>query len=66
MGGFHLSRAGDGELREIIHDLREAGLAYAGPCHCSGDRARQLFSEAFGENYVEISVGTVLEGGRFE
>ena len=62
MGGFHLGRSSDDELNEVIHGFRKAGVLCAGPCHCSGDRARQLFSEAYGENYVELGVGSVVHG----
>jgi 7,8-dihydropterin-6-yl-methyl-4-(beta-D-ribofuranosyl)aminobenzene 5'-phosphate synthase len=62
MGGFHLLRTGAGEVEDVINDLKDLGVAYAGPCHCSGDGARHLFKEKYGAKYVEIGVGTVLAG----
>jgi 7,8-dihydropterin-6-yl-methyl-4-(beta-D-ribofuranosyl)aminobenzene 5'-phosphate synthase len=62
MGGFHVALAGDKLLNDLIEGFRAAGVAYAAPCHCSGDRARHLFAEAFGENYVELAVGSVVYG----
>lgn len=62
MGGFHVALAGDDLLNEIIEGFRAAGVAYAAPCHCSGDRARQLFGGAYGERYVEVGVGSVVNG----
>lgn len=59
-GGFHLARAGDGEIADVIAGLKHAGVRYAAPCHCSGDRAREMFREAFGPGYVEVSVGRSL------
>ena len=60
MGGFHLFDATSLEIREIISDFRELGVLYAGPCHCSGDRTRELFKQEYGQNYIEIGVGTVI------
>jgi len=62
MGGFHLRRDSDDTLDEVIAGFRDAGVLYAAPCHCSGDRARERFGQAYGDNYLELVVGTVLEG----
>ena len=66
MGGFHLRGARDAELENIAAVLREMGVRYVGPCHCSGERARELFAEEFGERCVEVGVGTVVEPSRLE
>ncbi|KPJ70661.1 hypothetical protein AMJ51_01370 [Microgenomates bacterium DG_75] len=57
MGGFHLGGTPDSEIEEIIKDLKQLGVDKVAPCHCSGDRARQLFQIRFGENYFENGVG---------
>jgi len=57
MGGFHLGGMPDSEIEEIIKDLKQLGVDKVAPCHCSGDRARQLFQIRFGENYFENGVG---------
>lgn len=57
MGGFHLLGTSDRGLRQIIADFKELGVIKVGPCHCSGDRARQLFRQAFGENFLDVGVG---------
>jgi hypothetical protein len=31
------------------------------PCHCSGNKARQLFQDAFEDNYIEIGTGQVIK-----
>jgi 7,8-dihydropterin-6-yl-methyl-4-(beta-D-ribofuranosyl)aminobenzene 5'-phosphate synthase len=63
MGGFHVALAADELLNEIIEGFRAAGVAYAAPCHCSGDRARQLLAGAYGDRYIELGVGSVVHGG---
>ena len=60
LGGFHLSRASDQTIRQIAASMKKTGVKKAGPCHCSGDRAREIFSEVFEEGYVHLTVGSVL------
>jgi len=60
-GGFHLGWAGKGEIENIIEDFRQLGVEKAGPCHCSGDRARELFKQEYKDDFVEIGVGKVIE-----
>jgi 7,8-dihydropterin-6-yl-methyl-4-(beta-D-ribofuranosyl)aminobenzene 5'-phosphate synthase len=60
MGGFHLVDSGAGRIGAIIDDLREIGVEKAAPSHCSGDRARELFAAAFGDNYIPSGVGAVI------
>lgn len=61
LGGFHLMGCGAGEIRAIIKRLDELGVERIAPCHCSGDKARELFRQHYGNNYIECGVGLVLE-----
>ena len=61
MGGFHLGGMGETELLGIIAAFKQLSVASVGPCHCSGDRARRLFREAYGENFVTIGAGSVIQ-----
>ncbi len=60
VGGFHLLNTSDSKLHTIISDLKDLGVRYVAPSHCSGDRTRDLFAEEFGARYVNCSVGAVL------
>lgn len=60
MGGFHLRDIGRSDIEEIVSDFRELGVLYAGPCHCSGYTARELFKEEYGRYYIEIGVGKII------
>ena len=60
MGGFHLGGESKGEIEKIVSSFRKLGVSYVGPCHCSGDAARQLFKEEYGENFINIGVGRVI------
>jgi len=60
-GGFHLGGKSDEELKEIIKNFKEIGVIRCGATHCTGDRAIELFKEAYGENYIPMGTGKVLE-----
>lgn len=59
-GGFHLLSHTPNDVTEIVRRFRELGVEKAGPCHCSGESARALFSEAYGDDYLKIGVGKVI------
>jgi len=63
MGGFHLVESSAERISRIIEDLRELGVQKVAPSHCTGDRARTLFAEAFGDHYVPSGAGTVITIG---
>ena len=60
MGGFHLGGESKGEIEKIVSSFRKLGVRYVGPCHCSGDAARQLFKEEYGENFINVGVGRAI------
>jgi 7,8-dihydropterin-6-yl-methyl-4-(beta-D-ribofuranosyl)aminobenzene 5'-phosphate synthase len=61
VGGFHLSGASAGQIERIIAELRGLGVKRVAPCHCTGDKARHAFVEAFGEDAVLAGVGWSTE-----
>jgi len=61
LGGFHLFGASDSELKKIINDFRNLGVQKVAPCHCSGDKCRELFQEEYKENFIENGVGKIIE-----
>jgi len=61
LGGFHLFRASDSELKKIINDFKELGVQKIAPSHCSGDRCRELFKKEYGDNFIENGVGKLLK-----
>ncbi len=60
VGGFHLGGHSEAAINGIISDLKGLGVEKIAPTHCSGDTARRLFEEAYGEDYVEAGVGFSL------
>lgn len=61
IGGFHLGSASDADLKQIINAFREMDVEKVGPCHCSGDRCRELFEEEYGNDFVEVGVGKIIK-----
>lgn len=66
MGGFHLPEKSPEELREMAAAFRRLGVRRVGPCHCSGDMARRIFAEEYGEQYIEVGVGKAIGGDELE
>jgi 7,8-dihydropterin-6-yl-methyl-4-(beta-D-ribofuranosyl)aminobenzene 5'-phosphate synthase len=58
MGGFHLRGENERTLRKIIASFRRLGVSKVCPCHCSGNRARELFRERYGSDYIISVAGT--------
>ena len=61
MGGFHLGNASSKEVKRIINEFKRIGVVNVAPCHCTGDQAINQFKEAFGENFISVGVGAVIE-----
>jgi 7,8-dihydropterin-6-yl-methyl-4-(beta-D-ribofuranosyl)aminobenzene 5'-phosphate synthase len=60
-GGFHLMRKSDDELKQIISEFNKLGVKKVGPTHCTGDRAIQMFKQAYGPDFVQMGVGRRLK-----
>ena len=60
IGGFHLGPASSAEIEGIVASIRELGVRYIAPCHCSGDAARELFHDEYEKNYIEVGVGSII------
>jgi 7,8-dihydropterin-6-yl-methyl-4-(beta-D-ribofuranosyl)aminobenzene 5'-phosphate synthase len=61
LGGFHLYSTPDSEVKKIIGELKKLGVKKIAPCHCSGERTRQLFKKSFGKDYLENGVGRIIK-----
>lgn len=59
MGGFHLLNMSDSQIQGIIEQFRELGVQKVGPSHCTGDRAIELFRQAYREDFIPIGVGRI-------
>jgi len=64
-GGFHLRNKSDAEMQEIIAAFKSLKVEKCGATHCTGDAQIAMFKKAFGENYVPMGTGRVIEAPDF-
>lgn len=61
LGGFHLKDMTHAEITAIVQEFRRLGVEHVGPCHCTGDQAMTAFAEEYGENFVRVGTGKIIE-----
>lgn len=61
MGGFHLGGRDRPEIQAIVARLQALGVEKVAPSHCTGEAAIALFRKAWGTDFVEGGLGTVIE-----
>ena len=59
-GGFHLLDKDARIISEIADRFKEMAVEKAGPAHCIGDVAEEIFKEKYGINFIPIKAGEVL------
>ena len=60
VGGFHLLNENDAIVRDLAERLRVLGVEQIAPTHCTGERAKMIFKDVFGADYLEAGVGKVF------
>lgn len=63
LGGLHLAKAGDDEVREIATEAHSLGVRTLLPCHCTGERAVEVLQECFAGKVIPIGTGSVITIG---
>lgn len=58
LGGFHLGSAGPARIEATIVTLKALHVAGVAPTHCTGERARSAFTEAYGDGFHPAGAGT--------
>jgi len=61
LGGTHLLNHTNEDLQRVVDDLKGMGIQKVGATHCSGDKAIAKMKEAFGDGFVRMGVGQVIE-----
>jgi 7,8-dihydropterin-6-yl-methyl-4-(beta-D-ribofuranosyl)aminobenzene 5'-phosphate synthase len=61
MGGFHLSNSSSRSIARIARTLKDDGIEYIAPCHCSGKKAIEIFHKEFKEKMLSIGSGSVIK-----
>jgi len=57
VGGFHMMKYDDEDLRDSINALKELGVGKVYTGHCTGLKAEKLLSDAFNEGFIKIHSG---------
>jgi 7,8-dihydropterin-6-yl-methyl-4-(beta-D-ribofuranosyl)aminobenzene 5'-phosphate synthase len=62
MGGFHLLNDYDSSIRKKVKRLKELGVRYVAPSHCTGGEAFDIFAKEFGEQFILSGAGRTITG----
>ena len=61
VGGFHLFNEDEITIIAIAEELLHLGVKYVAPCHCTGERGREIFKDVFGKHYLNAVAGEVIK-----
>ncbi len=59
-GGFHLMNKHSRNIHSIMDVFKGLGVKKAGPTHCSGTEAENVFKEEYGNNFLSTKVGEIV------
>jgi 7,8-dihydropterin-6-yl-methyl-4-(beta-D-ribofuranosyl)aminobenzene 5'-phosphate synthase len=60
LGGFHLGDRSREQVAAIVEAFRAMDVEKVAPCHCTGNRAMQVFREMYGEDFIDAGVGRMF------
>lgn len=61
IGGFHLFRSSDEEVREFASRVRDTGIKRLCTGHCTGDRAMEILKEELGDMVSQLYTGYEIQ-----
>jgi 7,8-dihydropterin-6-yl-methyl-4-(beta-D-ribofuranosyl)aminobenzene 5'-phosphate synthase len=61
MGGFHLYRKTEDDIKKTINKMIKMKILTAAPSHCSGNNTRKMFKMYYEDSYIETGTGKVIE-----
>jgi len=61
IGGWHLYSAAEKEIRGLSEAFKKMGIQKVGPCHCTGDSALGIFRREYGEDFIKIGPGSIIQ-----
>jgi len=57
IGGLHLMNKSGEEMDQLAASLKEMGIKYICPTHCTGDKSIASLRASFGEGYISGGTG---------
>jgi 7,8-dihydropterin-6-yl-methyl-4-(beta-D-ribofuranosyl)aminobenzene 5'-phosphate synthase len=61
LGGFHLSGSSKEVIEKVVCEFKKMWVEKVAPCHCSGDKTRELFKQEYKEDFISGGVGKMIE-----
>jgi 7,8-dihydropterin-6-yl-methyl-4-(beta-D-ribofuranosyl)aminobenzene 5'-phosphate synthase len=61
LGGYHLESKKEDEIKNIVSKLKKLGVLKVAPTHCTGQKAIEIFSKSYGDNFLRLKTGLELE-----
>jgi len=59
--GFHLFDSRLKKIEQVIETFQALGIHRVAPCHCTGPTARMMFKEAYGDQFIDLVVGSRIQ-----
>ena len=59
-GGFHLADMKREKISEIISGFKKIGVKKTGPTHCTGEKARRMFSGQYHDDFIPVKAGHII------
>ncbi|MBL0714947.1 MAG: hypothetical protein JJV98_14740 [Desulfosarcina sp.] len=63
LGGLHLLNTYALAVEEIVARLKNMGVKYVAPTHCTGTASRRIMAAGYGKYYLDCGVGRVITAG---
>jgi len=60
-GGFHLMDKDKRVIEDLVERFKEMKIKKAGPAHCSGEEAEEIFRKRYDKNFISIAAGQILK-----
>jgi 7,8-dihydropterin-6-yl-methyl-4-(beta-D-ribofuranosyl)aminobenzene 5'-phosphate synthase len=60
VGGFHMGGHSARQVKAVIDRFEQLGVKRVAPCHCTGDAARTIFKQHYGDDCTLAGVGEVF------
>lgn len=61
LGGFHLMESDKRAIEIVAENFKKIGIIKAGPTHCSGEAAEDIFKKYYEGDFVTIKAGLKIE-----
>jgi len=61
LGGFHLLESDERAIEIVAENFKKMGVRKAGPTHCSGEAAENIFKRFYEGDFLPVKVGQEME-----